>query len=338
MDERHYDRDRGTRRPEGPPHRRKRRRRRRRGGLGGLLLTGFAVVVAIMLLHSALKMPKDPEPENKEKGTSSVSYTPSGSAASSGDGQDAGKTGTPSDGESQSSSGDPTSAEDPTPSTDPDPLDPAVPQIPTEPTDPQTPSEPGEPDPVQSEDWELMLVNPWHAMPRDYEITTKSLSNGHSVDERCYDALQDMLSACRADGLTPVVCSSFRSWEKQEQLYQNKVERLKKQGYSDADALTEAGKEVAVPGTSEHQLGLAVDIVDVTNQNLDESQEKTAVQKWLMEHCYEYGFILRFPNDKSEITGIIYEPWHYRYVGKAAAKEIYDQGICLEEYLENLEQ
>ncbi|MEE0202655.1 MAG: M15 family metallopeptidase [Muricomes sp.] len=90
---------------------------------------------------------------------------------------------------------------------------------------------------------------------------------------------------------------------------------------------------MGVPGTSEHQLGLAVDIVDIENQILDEDQEKTAVQKWLMENSWRYGFILRYPNDKSDITGIIYEPWHYRYVGNEAAKEIYDLDVCLEEYL-----
>jgi len=99
------------------------------------------------------------------------------------------------------------------------------------------------------------------------------------------------------------------------------------QGYSEENARTEVGKVVAVPGTSEHQLRLAVDIVDIENQ------EKTAVQKWLMENSWRYGFILRYPNDKSDITGIVYEPWHYRYVGKEAAKEIYDLDVCLEEYL-----
>ena len=105
------------------------------------------------------------------------------------------------------------------------------------------------------------------------------------------------------------------------------------QGLSQDDAETEAAKVVAVPGTSEHQLGLALDIVDLNNQNLDESQESTPVQKWLMEHSWEYGFILRYPNEKSEITGIIYEPWHYRYVGVDAASEIHKLGVCLEEYL-----
>ena len=105
------------------------------------------------------------------------------------------------------------------------------------------------------------------------------------------------------------------------------------QGYAQTDAEEEAGKVVARPGTSEHQLGLAVDIVDLDNQNLDETQEDTAVQQWLMAHSWEYGFILRYPGGKSEITGIIYEPWHYRYVGRDAAAEIYAQGVCLEEYL-----
>ena len=146
-----------------------------------------------------------------------------------------------------------------------------------------------------------------------------------------------MMDDCRAAGNSPLICSSYRSQEKQESLYQNKVDRLRAQGYSPEKAKAEAAKSVALPGTSEHQLGLAVDIVDVNNQNLDKSQENTAVQKWLMEHSWEYGFILRYPGDKSETTGIIYEPWHYRYVGKEAAGEIHEQGICLEEYLEALD-
>ena len=90
---------------------------------------------------------------------------------------------------------------------------------------------------------------------------------------------------------------------------------------------------VAVPGTSEHQLGLAVDLVSSEYTGLDERQEETGSYQWLVKHCAEYGFILRYPNDKTEITGIIYEPWHFRYVGVEAAREIMDQGICLEEYL-----
>jgi len=93
---------------------------------------------------------------------------------------------------------------------------------------------------------------------------------------------------------------------------------------------------VALPGTSEHQTGLAVDIVDAGYQSLDEKQERTAVQQWLMKNSWRYGFILRYPNHKSDITGIYYEPWHYRYVGKEAAKEIYEKDICLEEYIKEI--
>lgn len=186
-----------------------------------------------------------------------------------------------------------------------------------------------------ADEWSLRLVNSWSLLPKDYTISLTQLKNGLSVDSRCYPALQEMMDACRADGLSPVICSAYRTWEKQKSLFQNKVSQLLAQGYSEVEAAVEAGKEVAVPGTSEHQLGLAVDIVDINNQLLDKSQENTVVQKWLMEHSWEYGFILRYPNDKSSITGIIYEPWHYRYVGLKAAKEIHEQGIYLEEYLGN---
>ena len=198
--------------------------------------------------------------------------------------------------------------------------------------EPEIPAAPASPD-IDRDAWNLTLVNPWNALLEDYTFTAKQLSNGHSVDERCYPDLQEMMDACRGAGLSPVICSSYRSWDKQKELFQNKINRLMGQGYSRADAEAEAAKEVAVPGTSEHQLGLALDIVDINNQNLDTSQEDTQVQKWLMEHSWEYGFILRYPNEKSGITGIIYEPWHYRYVGRDAAREIHELGVCLEEYL-----
>ncbi len=103
---------------------------------------------------------------------------------------------------------------------------------------------------------------------------------------------------------------------------------------TESRAKEEAFHTVAKPGTSEHHLGLAVDIVDGNHQLLDETQEHTAVQQWLMDNSWKYGFILRYPTGKSEITGIIYEPWHYRYVGVKAAGEIHRNGLCLEEYLD----
>lgn len=183
-------------------------------------------------------------------------------------------------------------------------------------------------------EWNLILVNHKNPLPADFVVPELTkLKNGHAIDSRVYLSLQSMMDDARAAGLDPLICSSFRTWEKQEELYQNKVESLLTQGVSEKEAKEQAGRWVAYPGTSEHQAGLAVDIVDTSYQRLDEKQENTNVQKWLMKHCAEYGFILRYPTDKSEITGIGYEPWHYRYVGKEVASIIMEQGICLEEYL-----
>lgn len=182
----------------------------------------------------------------------------------------------------------------------------------------------------------LILVNPWNSLPEDYEVRLAKAENGHFVDERCADALAKMLEDCRAEGLSPYICSSYRTMEYQQKLFDDNIRQLMALGYSEEEATTETASCIATPGTSEHQLGLAVDIVDVNYQTLDEAQEDTEVQKWLMDNSWRYGFILRYPTDKSDVTGIIYEPWHYRYVGEAAAKEIYDQEVCLEEYLETL--
>lgn len=208
--------------------------------------------------------------------------------------------------------------------------DPASIELPEAPKDPATSETPT----VHTADWNLLLVNPWNKVPSDFSVELTQLKNGHAIDKRAYPDLQDMMDAIRAEGLSPLICSSYRTNEKQQTLYNNQVSKYLARGYSQSEAETEAGKWVAVPGTSEHQTGLAVDIVDMNYQLLDEKQEDTAVQKWLMKNSYKYGFILRYPSDKSEITGINYEPWHYRYVGKEVAKDIYEQGICLEEYLD----
>ena len=186
---------------------------------------------------------------------------------------------------------------------------------------------------VDKTQWNLILVNKWNLLPENHNPSLTQLKNGHAIDERAYPDLQNMMDDCRAAGLNPLICSSYRTMDKQKKLYKNKVGEYLAQGYSQEDGEAAAGEFVAVPGTSEHQLGLALDIVDVANQVLDERQENTEVQKWLMKNSWKYGFILRYPTDKSDITGISYGPWHYRYVGKEAAKEIYEAGICLEEYL-----
>lgn len=142
-----------------------------------------------------------------------------------------------------------------------------------------------------------------------------------------------MMDDCRAAGFDPLICASYRTMEKQEALFEDKEARLIREGCPENEVEAEAAKVVAYPGTSEHQLGLALDIVDVSYQQLDTEQENTPVQQWLMKNSWKYGFVLRYPTDKSDITGIIYEPWHYRYVGKEAAAEMYENKLCLEEYL-----
>ena len=179
----------------------------------------------------------------------------------------------------------------------------------------------------------LMLVNPWNMLPEDYEPHLTDIGDGMFFDERAAGPLAHMLADAKKEGIIAVPISGYRTREYQQGLFDDKVLRVRANGFSEEDAPEEAAKEVAVPGTSEHQLGLAMDILDVNNPNLDWTQEWAPAQRWLMEHCSEYGFILRFPNGTEEQTGIIYEPWHYRYVGLSAAKEITKTGVTLEEYL-----
>lgn len=162
----------------------------------------------------------------------------------------------------------------------------------------------------------LTLVNFENTIPKDWKVDLVQLNNGQSVDRRIYDDLIAMLQAAKSEGLNPLICSSYRTNEKQEQLYQNKVSEYLSQGYSKVEASDKAAFWVARPGTSEHQLGLAVDIVSTKNQRLDRSQENTVEQQWLIQNSWKYGFVLRYPTNKNSITGVGYEPWHYRYVGK----------------------
>lgn len=187
---------------------------------------------------------------------------------------------------------------------------------------------------AEASDWNLLLVNPQNKLPEGFSPKLTRLKNGHAVDHRAYPALQRMMDDARSQGLSPLICSSYRTREQQESLYKEQVETYMARGCSRKAAEREAGKWVAVPGTSEHQTGLALDIVAEDYQLLDENQAETPEQKWLMKNAHKYGFILRYPKEKTEITGIGYEPWHYRYVGKQAAERIYRQGICLEEYLD----
>lgn len=198
-------------------------------------------------------------------------------------------------------------------------------------------SDPQEEGASLAEAWNLLLVNPWNALPEDFSVELTALPGGMQVDSRIYGDLSAMLTDCRSAGLRPLICSAYRTQEKQAALYSRKTARLRAAGYSREDALREAGRWVAAPGTSEHQTGMALDIVALSYQLLNERQEETAEQKWLMEHCWEYGFILRYPAEKCDITGIGYEPWHYRYVGREAASVMRERRLCLEEFLQTLQ-
>ena len=186
-----------------------------------------------------------------------------------------------------------------------------------------------------SGDWRLVLVNPANRLPSDYEADTCKIFEDEveQIDWRIYDDLHAMLRACENADHSPIIRAAYRTQAQQEELFEQKVDQFMAEGRSEEEARQDAATVVALPGTSEHQLGLAVDIVSGDDTKLSEAQENTATQQWLMEHSWEYGFVLRYPTDKSGITGIIYEPWHYRYVGKEAAKTMYEQNLCLEEYL-----
>lgn len=178
----------------------------------------------------------------------------------------------------------------------------------------------------------LILVNPWNPIPEGYTPVLRMVDESHAMDERCADALLQMINDCREAGMHPYICSAYRTQEYQQGLFDNKVLRVILSGVDAEEAPAVAARSVAVPGTSEHQLGLAVDIIDEFYTNLDQGQEGTDTQQWLMENCWRYGFILRYPNGTTEKTGIIYEPWHYRYVGEFA-EEIHKSGLVFEDYI-----
>ena len=181
--------------------------------------------------------------------------------------------------------------------------------------------------------WNMTLVNAENPMQEGYVPELAEVENGYSVDARVAEDLNAMLAAARADGCQPQICSAYRSVEKQVQVFNDTVNGWINQGSSFWDAYQRTTQEVALPGTSEHGIGLAVDIVSNQYAELDAKQAETKEAQWLQEHCYEYGFILRYPPEKQSLTGIIYEPWHYRYVGREMAQKIKESGLTLEEYL-----
>lgn len=185
-------------------------------------------------------------------------------------------------------------------------------------------------------DWNLILVNGWNPLTEAEvdSIPLAAYNEEWDFDERALPHLNRMLEDANAAGCHLWGQSLFRPYSSQARLYQNQVNTLLAEGYDQPTAEAQAATVVARPGCSEHNTGLAVDFECADFPDLDEGFKDTFAYEWLMAHCAEYGFILRFPQDKEDITGVIYEPWHYRYVGVEAATEIMSRGLCLEEYLE----
>ena len=180
----------------------------------------------------------------------------------------------------------------------------------------------------------ILLVSENHPLNQNIQIPLKTISKNLQIHEMIYDDLFHMLNEMIKAGLKPVICSAYRSFQRQKELYEKKCQYYQNKRYSFDIAQKLASQWVAKPGCSEHQTGLALDIVSVDYQQLDEKQEQTQEQQWLMLNSWRYGFILRYPKGKQSITHVNYEPWHYRYVGKIAATEIYNRQITLEEYVE----
>ena len=177
---------------------------------------------------------------------------------------------------------------------------------------------------VDIDSWEFILANPDNSV-KEYAPKTAPVE-GVELDERIVPAMQEFLEAARSEGLWVVLASGYRSYEEQQYLFQEKVAQ-----YGDEDV---AATIVARPGTSEHQTGLAADITDQYYDIKKQSLEETELYQWMSAHCQDFGFIVRYPQDKEDITGIIYEPWHFRYVGKEAAAYIMENSLTLEEFLE----
>ena len=174
--------------------------------------------------------------------------------------------------------------------------------------------------------WNLTLVNRWNPLPEDYDLHLVDVPGG----KKWTNAFMSRSWPCwrRRSGKDwgRFVASGYRTQEKQQSLYDEKIQEYRAQGYSAEEAVRQAQRWVAVPGTSEHQLGIAVDINGAVWE----------VYPWLQANSYKYGFIFRYPGEKTSLTGTAEEVWHYRYVGVEAAAQIYERGLCLEEYLETL--
>ena len=190
---------------------------------------------------------------------------------------------------------------------------------------------------LDKDDWKLILINKQHPVPDDYEFTLGTIKGGMECDERILNDLFAMLLASKEDNISLVICSPYRDYNRQTLLFNRKIKGYIAKGLTYSEAYSVASTQVTAPGASEHQIGLALDIVCTTHTALNYGFGDTPAGIWLAENSYKYGFILRYPNGAGDITGIIYEPWHFRYVGIEAATYIKQNNITLEELTERLD-
>jgi len=221
----------------------------------------------------------------------------------------------------------------PEPSPSPSPVAAATPSPTPTPTPTPTPEPYADKPDIDISSWEYTLVNTINPLPKDFSPDITAVANSQYFDSRAVDALGEFIAGAKAEGLTVYITSAYRNYNTQEYLFNRKVSQYVASEGSEEAAIEKAKTIVAYPGTSEHQLGLACDIVDKYYQYMNESIADTALSQWLVAHCTEYGFILRYPKDKTDITGVMYEPWHFRYVGKDAAVYITNNGLTLEEFV-----
>ena len=185
-------------------------------------------------------------------------------------------------------------------------------------------------------DWRLMLVNPDNILPENFSVDLTMTKYGYEVDSRIVDDVTALIEGAAKDNVKLLICYGYRTLEQSQQLFEKQLRKQRSYGLSEEAALAEAKRWVAPPGTSDHHTGLALDIVTPEHQVLNHAFYNTPAGQWMAEHSWEYGFVIRFPEDKQEITGITYEPWHLRFVGKEHAAEMHKNNECLEEYVARL--
>lgn len=181
-------------------------------------------------------------------------------------------------------------------------------------------------------DWRLVLINKQHPIPDGYDFKLGSFASGMRCDERVIEDLLLMMQAAKKDGLNLVVRSPYRTNDHQEDNFNRKIRRYMREGLSYMEAYKVTSQVVTVPGCSEHEVGLALDITAESYLDLEQEFADTKEGQWLANHSHEYGFILRYPEEKEYITSIVYEPWHFRYVGREAASVMKKENLCLEEF------